>query len=181
VRALDPRQCDGPVTRSSTDIVVVAGLIAGATLGVGGTLVSSDAARQLLWLIDGVGVVVATALLAVRFLRSGDDMIAAGFIVFALGETLLISGTAAGLDASVPSFGGGVALWAAGLLLINAPPTLPRWIRSAGFVAALLFAVVAARIFRGEHLLPTSAPLPFFAYPFVVLNFLGWSATVLKR
>ena len=170
-----------PVTRRTSDIVIVVGLILGATLGIGGTLVSSDAARQLLWLIDGVGVVVATALLAVRFLRSGDDTIAAGFIVFALGETLLISGTPAGLDASVPSFGGGVALWAAGLVLINAPRTLALWIRGAGFVGALLFAVVAARIFRGEHLLPTSSPLPFFAYPFVVLNFVGWCVTVLKR
>ena len=34
---------------------------------------------------------------------------AAGFLVFALGESLLVSGTAAGLEASVPSFGGGVA------------------------------------------------------------------------
>jgi hypothetical protein len=30
-----------------------------------------------------------------------------------------VSGTAAGLDGSVPSLGGGVALWAAGLLMIR--------------------------------------------------------------
>ena len=82
---------------------------------------------------------------------------------------------------SVPSFGGGVALWAAGLVLINAPATLRTWIRGAGFVAVLLFGIVAARIFLGDRLLPTSSPLPYFAYPFVVLNFLGWSVTVLKR
>src|SRR5215207_10092798 len=29
--------------------------------------------------------------------------------------------------------------------------------------------MVAARIFRGEQLLPTSTPLPFFAYPVLVL------------
>ena len=178
---LDLRPRDRPVTRNSTDIVIVAGLIAGATLGVGGTLVSSDAARQLLWLIDGVGVVVATALLAVRFLRSGNDMIAAGFIVFALGETLLISGTAAGLDASVPSFGGGVALWAAALLLISVPTTLATWVRLAGVAAAVPFAVVAVRIFWGEMLLPTTAPLPFFGYPLLILTFVGWIATLLKR
>jgi hypothetical protein len=48
-------------------------------------------------------------------------------------------------------------------------------------VAAVLFGVVAARIFLGERLLPTSSPLPYFAYPFVVLNFIGWSVTVMKR
>lgn len=169
------------MTRSNSDLVIAAGLILGATLGVGGTLVSSEAARQILWLIDGVGVVVATALLAVRFLRSGDDTIAAGFIVFALGETLLISGTAAGLDASVPSFGGGVALWSAGLALISLSNSLATWIRAVHVVAAVLFAIVAFRIASGEHLVPTSSPLPFFAYPFIVLGFVGWILTITKK
>lgn len=169
------------MSRTPTDLVIAIGLAAGATFGIGGTLVSTDATRQIFWLIDGLGVVIATVLLAVRFLRRGDEVVAAGFIVFALGETLLIAGTPAGLDASVPSFGGGVALWAAGLVLINAPSRLAGWIRGAGFVAALLFGIVAARIFSGEHLLPTSSPLPYFAYPFVVLNFAGWAVTVLNR
>jgi hypothetical protein len=93
------------------DIIAIVGLILGATLGIGGTLVSTDSLRQIFWMMDGVGVVVATSLLAVRFVRGGDDIGAAGFIVFALGESLLVSGNAAGLEASVPSFGGGVALW----------------------------------------------------------------------
>jgi hypothetical protein len=29
--------------------------------------------------------------------------------------------------------------------------------------------------------MPTSSPLPFFAYPFVVLSFVGWIVTVVKR
>jgi len=167
--------------RPGSDFVPVVGLVAGATFGIGGTFVASDPLRQVFWLVDGLGVIVAAALLAVRFLRSGDDTVAAGFLVFALGESLLVSGTAAGLEASVPSFGGGVALWAAGLLLISIPGRLAGWVRGAGVVAALLFAVVAARIFSGERLLPTSQPLPFFAYPFVVLTFLGWIVTILKE
>ena len=139
------------------DVIAIIGLILGATLGIGGTLVTSDSLRQIFWTIDGVGVVVATSLLAVRSFRSGDDIAAAGFLVFALGETLLVSGTAAGLRASVPSFGGGVALW-----------------------SAVLFAIVAFRIASGEQLMPTSSPLPFFAYPFVVLGFVGWIVTIMK-
>ena len=46
--------------------------------------------------------------------------------------------------------------------------------------AALLFAVVAGRIFWGEQLLPTATPLPFFAYPFLVLTFVGWIVTLLE-
>ena len=169
------------VTRPGSDIAIIIGLILGGTLGIAGTTVSSDAARQILWAIDGVGVVVATALLAVRFLRRGDDTVGAGFIVFALGETLLVGGTAAGLEGSVPTFGGGVALWSAGLLMICAPKTLDAWMRVVGVVAAVLFATVAVRIYSGERLVPTSSPLPFFAYPFVVLSFVGWIVTVLKR
>jgi len=93
----------------------------------------------------------------------------------------VVSGTAAGLEASVPSFGGGVALWAAALLLISVPTTLATWVRLAGVAAAVPFAVAAARIFRGEMLLPTTAPLPFFGYPLLVLTFVGWIATLLKR
>jgi hypothetical protein len=33
---------------------------------------------------------------------------------------------------------------------------------------------IAARIFWGEQLLPISAPLPFYAYPVLVMTFIGW-------
>jgi hypothetical protein len=169
------------VTRQKrSDIIAIAGLILGTTLGVGGTLVSNDSVRQIFWTIDGVGVVVATSLLAVRFFRGGDDVAAAGFLVFALGESLLVSGTAAGLDASVPSFGGGVALWSAGLILISLSNSLATWIRVVHIASAVLFAVVSFRIASGAHLGPTSSPLPFFAYPFVVLGFIGWILTIMK-
>jgi hypothetical protein len=168
-------------TPTPLDIVAVVGLAVGGVFGLAGTVVGQAALRQLFWAIDGVGLVVATTLLAVRFLRSGDDCVAAGFLVFAIGESLLVSGTAAGLEGSIPSFGGGVALWAAGLLLISIPATLAAWVRLAGVAAALSFAVVAARIFWGEVLLPTTAPLPFFGYPVLILTFVGWMATLLKR
>jgi hypothetical protein len=164
--------------RRRNDIIATIGLILGATLGVGGTLVSGDSVRQVFWIIDGVGVVVATALLSVRFFRRGDDIAAAGFLVFALGESLLISGTAAGLHGSVPSFGGGVALWSAGLLMISLSASLTTWVRGVHVVAAVLLAIVAVRIGSGERLVPTSSPLPLLAYPFVVLGFVGWIVTL---
>ena len=170
-----------PKSNTVLDRIAVAGLIIGAVFGIAGTLVSRASVRQTLWAIDGVALVVATALLAMRSFRRGDDAVAAGFLVFAIGESLLISGTAAGLDASVPSFGGGVALWAAGLLLISAPATMPEWVRLSGILAALLFSVVALRIFWGEPLLPTAFPLPMVGYPILVLTFAGWIVTLLKR
>jgi len=153
--------------------LAVLGLGIGAGCGLAGTVVERPSLRQVFWAIDGVGLVVASALLTVRFLRRGHDGVAAGLLVFAAGESLLVSGTAAGLEASVPSFGG-VALRAAGLLLVSIPDAFATWVRLVGALASLLFVIVAARILWGEQLLPTSSPLPFFAYPFLVLALVGW-------
>lgn len=171
-----------PTTRlAPSDLVIIGGLAAGAVFGMAGTLVPEASVRQILWGIDGVALVAATTLLAIRALRAGHDMMAAGFLVFALGETVLVSGNAAGLAAAVPSFGGGVALWAAGLLLVSGPAVLPGWVRAAGVVAAVLFAVVAVRIHLGEALPATASPLPSLGYPPLVLTFVGWIVTLLRR
>jgi hypothetical protein len=146
-----------------------------------GTLVSSAAVRQIFWGIDGVGLVMASALLTVKFLRKGKDCIAAGFLIFAIGESLLLAGTAAGLAASVPSFAAGVALWATALLLTSIPKEFATWVRVVGVFAAILFIVTAARLFWGDDLLPTSTPLPFFAYPFLVITFVGWIWALVRR
>jgi len=110
-----------------------------------------------------------------KYFRIGADVVAAGFLVFAIGEGVLLSGTAAGPRASVPAFAVGTAVWAAALSLISAPSLLRRSLRLLGGAAAGLFAITAGRIYAGETLLPTSTPLPFFAYPFLVATLLGWA------
>ena len=169
-----------PASQRRLDIVAAIGLGIGAVFGLAGTLVAEPSLRQAFWAFDGVGLVVASALLTAKFLRRGSDCVAAGFLVFAIGESLLVSGTAAGLAGSVPSFGGGVALWAAALLLTSIPKEFAAWVRFVGVFASLLFVIVAARIFWGEQLLPTSSPLPFFAYPFLVMTFVGWIWALVK-
>ncbi|RWC89229.1 MAG: hypothetical protein E5V58_31730 [Mesorhizobium sp.] len=91
-----------------------------------------------------------------------------------------MAGNAAGLQASVPSYAGGIALWAAGLVMVSAQATFALWMRLTGLVAALLFTVSALMILWGAPLLPTSAPLPAAGYPFLVLTFIGWIWTLLK-
>jgi hypothetical protein len=74
----------------------------------------------------------------------------------------------------VPSFAAGISLWSAALVILALPRAFPIWGRFAGLLAALLFAVTAARIMWGEVLLPTAAPLPTLGYPFLVICFAGW-------
>ena len=165
---------------SRFDIAAAAGLAIGSAFGLAGTFVGSAPLRESLWLIDGVAIVVAAALLVTKYLRQGNDCVAAGFLVFALGEGLLLAGNAAGLQASVPSYAGGIALWAAGLIMISAPETFGLWMRLTAVVAAVVFIATSGLILWGAALLPTSAPLPAAGYPFLVLTFAGWIWTLLR-
>jgi hypothetical protein len=169
------------IAKDPIGILAAVGLAIGAAFGMAGTFVTQPQLQALLWAIDGAGLVMAAALLALKHFRAGHDIVAAGFLVFAIAEGVLMSGTAAGPAASVPAFGAGTALWATALLLISLPRQLALPVRIVGVASAILFAVVAARIFWGEGLLPTSAPLPFYAYPVLVLTFLGWIRELLRE
>ena len=156
-------------------------LVAGALLGMAGTFTPSAPMRGLAWGIDGVLLVVGVALLAVHHLRLGQELLAAGFLVFLAGETLIVSGSAMELAASAPTFAAGAGLWSAGMLLVSSSPTHHFVVRLAGVIGALLFAATAAMIFTGGTLTPLSRPLPFFAYPFLALTLFGWAATHMRK
>jgi hypothetical protein len=163
------------VRDSRLRLVAALGLVLGAVLGMAGTFAPSASWRGLAWGADGTALIVGAALLAVHHLRRGNDLAAAGFLVFVAGETLVVSCSAMSLEGSVPTFGAGVGLWAASLVLVSASNTMPTTVRAVGFLAALLFAVVAVRIYMGAALTPLSEPLPSFAYPFLAATLFGWA------
>jgi hypothetical protein len=167
--------------RSPLNVVAAVGLALGAVFGLAGTLVAQPNLRNISWGIDSLGLVMAAAILTLKFYRKGNDFVAAGFLVFAIGEAVMLSGTAAGLAGSVPAFAAGTAFWATALLLISIPREFHFWVRLVGMASSILFAITATRIFSGEQLLPTSSPLPFFAYPFLVMTFIGWIWTLLRE
>jgi len=140
-----------------------------------GTFVPSASARGLLWGVDGVALIVATSLLTIYHGRRGNDVVAAGFLVFVTGETLILAGAAMDLAASGPVFGAGAGLWAASLGLVSASDVMPSWLRGVAAVTALLLGAVAVQIFMGRPLTPLSRPLPFFAYPFLAATLFGWA------
>jgi hypothetical protein len=156
-------------------LIAPSGLIIGAVLGMAGTFAPSASLRGLLWGLDGIALIVATSLLTIHHFRRGNDFVAAGFLVFVVGETLILSGAAMDLAVSGPVFAAGAGLWAASLVLVSAPNVMPSWVRVVAAVAALLFAVVAVQVFMGSALTPLSQPLPFFAYPFLAVTLFGWA------
>ncbi|MGD0738754.1 MAG: hypothetical protein ABR957_04095 [Terracidiphilus sp.] len=161
-------------------IIAIIGLALGGILGMVGTFVANQNVRAVLWAIDGASLIVATSLLALMYFRKGNDCVAAGFLVYAIGEAVMLGGTACSLEASVPTFAAGTALWSAALALTCVPGVFVIWTRIAGLIGAVLFAITSLRIFAGEQLLPISKPLPTMAYPFLVLTFVGWIWTLLK-
>lgn len=156
-------------------IAAPCGLVVGAVFGVAGTFASSTSMRGLLWGIDGVALVVAGALLVIYHLTRGNNLVAAGFLVFVAGQTLVLGTAAAGLDSSGPIFGSGVALWAASLVLVSVPGVMPLWVRVVAIAAAALLSVVAVQLLLGQPLDALSRPLPFFAYPLLAATMFGWA------
>ncbi len=156
------------------------GLVIGALFGVAGAFAPSASLRGLAWGLDGTALVVATALLTVHYFRRGEDLAAAGFLVFMAGETLIVSGSAMELTASVPTFGAGAALWAAALLMVGASGVMPRLLNGISYLGTLLLVIVSVRIFYGEPLTALTQPLPFFAYPPFAATLIGCAWTVAR-
>lgn len=155
------------------------GLAFGGIFGMAGTFVPFATLRGLAWGIDGVGLVMAGAVLTLVFARRGEDLVAAGFLVFTIGEGFILSGAPMDLVASIPSFGTGTSLWALSLVLISSGRVFPVPVRAVGLGAAVLFAYTALQIFVGAPITPVSSPLPFFAYPVFVATLGGWIWTLL--
>ena len=100
-----------PGSRSSRDIVAAVCLAIGAVFGLSGTMVSHAPLRQAFWAIDGVGLVVASALLTMKYLRSGNDCVAAGFLVLRSGKVSSSRARRRGLQAA---FRHSAAAWRCG-------------------------------------------------------------------
>ena len=166
----------------SINLIALVGLALGGALGLAGAVVTRQNVQAMLWAIDGAGLVMAAAMLATKYFRTGNDVVAGGFLVFAIGEGLiLLSGPAAGLEGSIPAFAAGTALWGTALLLVSIPKLFAVPIRILGIASAAMFIVTAARIFLGEQLRPTSAPLPAYASPVLVATFVGWIWTLWRE
>jgi hypothetical protein len=54
-------------------VIASTALVVGAILGMAGTFVSSASLRGLAWGVDGVALVVASALLTIHHFRYGHD------------------------------------------------------------------------------------------------------------
>lgn len=149
-------------------------LVVGGLLGMVGSFAPASV-RGIAWGLDGTALVMGALLMAVHHIKLGNEQLAAGFLTFVAGQTLVVSGSAMDLVASSPSFAAGAGLWAAGLALVSASSAIPIFVRGTGAIASVMFAMVSLQVYGGAALTPLSKPLPFNAYPFLVLTLFGWA------
>src|SRR5450759_5267951 len=76
--------------KSPINILAVIGLTFGGVFGMAGSFTANPHLQASLWAIDSAGLVMATALLALKYFRTGHDLVAGGFLVFAIAIALLL-------------------------------------------------------------------------------------------
>lgn len=166
-----------PLVDDRSRAIVVGGLCVGEVLGFGGNFVEEGDTQSVLWGLSAVGLILASVLLAVEHVSVGRRLAAAGFALFALGETRVLNPTDAPFAEA--SFAAGVFLYAPGLLLIALSPWAPGWARAVGAMAAVSFAAHAL-IYLGGGSIDSKDPLAGIGYALLTLAIIGWIITVLR-
>jgi hypothetical protein len=157
------------------------GLLIGCVLGVAGSVVLYSTFRNVAWATGSAGIILAGALLAMRFFRNGRDGAAAGFLTLAIGEAVVFSSCATNLGAHISSFGAGTFLWALAIASLSIQKIFPLFVRFTGIIAAALFGTAAILIFTGHPVNALAKPLPFLAYPFYAATLVGWAWSLLRE
>ena len=163
-------------------IVAIAaiGLLVGCVLGMCGSIVSSAEFRNVAWGIGSTSLILAAALLTVFYFRKGYDMLAAGFLIYAIAETVVFSSCGTNLNSNIASFGAGACLWALAIALLSLQNAFPLFVRCTGMITSVSFAIASLLIFTGHPVNALAKPLPFFAYPFFAITLAGWAWSLLN-
>lgn len=159
-------------------IIAATGLAMGVIFGLSGSILGGPQGKILLYGISSLGLVTAGALLALHFYRKNGDLIATGFLLFTIGEAVMMGGTPAGDIGGQPFFGAGMAMYVPALVLISIPKHFALWNRLIGIAASIPFLIASTTIFSGGEVLASSG-LAGAAYGLLSLTIIGWITTLL--
>jgi len=167
-------------SQSPAKYFIAIGFLLGAVLGFGGSMVEAGSTMQkCMWEISSLGLIMAAILYARTPIMSGDIFASSGFVILAIAEAIMSSGTLVG-EASQATFGAGTGLYGPALILIAMSSFFAMWIRGAAALSGIAFLIVAGKIFSGE-MVGYSSPFPSAGYALLTLATLGWVWTVLRK
>lgn len=153
------------------NIIAAIGLLIGIIFGQLGMFLHDWSI--LLYEISSVGLIVATTLLSLKFLREEKDMTTAGFIVLTLGEAVMSGGNALGEIGGMAAFGAGLAMYVPSFWLLGFGTGIPKWTRFTIVAASVPFLIAATQIFIGKEVTPAS-PFVGAGYAFLTISTIGW-------
>lgn len=167
---------DGGWTGARTTIV--GGLVVFVVLGLVANIPGEGFLQDLLHALSSIGLVVASALLALREVRCGADLVASGFVILAIAQVVMWAGFGTGSEAS---FAAAMLFFTPALFLISLPSRFAYWVRIAGALAAIPFGAHGiAYLLNGsppEGLLNAEGNI---AYPVLIIAVIGWAVDVFR-
>ena len=166
--------------KNQINVLASVGLAIGAIFGLSGMFFTAPTTQLCLFVISGMGLTMGLVLLAMKSLREKNDIVAAGFLLFAIGEAISTGGAAADEKTGEATFAACMLFYVVGFLLILIPARFPVWVRITGLAAAVPFLIAASRSFLGYGL-SSADTLPGIGYGLLVLTIIGWIATLLRE
>ena len=158
-------------------VIIAGGLLVGVVLGMAGNVPQEGWLQTLLYAVSSVGLTAATALLILREARRGNDLVAAGFAIFTIAETIVwVGGGPTGPGGEAP-FAAATLFYVPALLLISAPPRFALWARAAGALAALPFGIHALVFLLGGN---PAEVLQIAGYLLLSVAVIGWAVDVVR-
>ena len=162
------------------NLIASIGLIIGAVFGIAGGMLTDAHMQACAYEISSIGLIYASAMLCILYLRQSQDVLAAGWLLMCIGEAAMSTGTGGGQPFSQPMFAAGMGIYLPALLMISIPAVYPLWSRISGLIAAGLFTITAGLIYSGTEVLSTHT-LPTMAYTLLTIGMIGYIMTLLKK
>lgn len=159
--------------------IIGVGLVVAVAAGITAGGFESVDTVTVLYAISSVGWVVATALLAARHIQSGESVLAAGFIILTVAESLLwVSGRPGDPDYDA-GFAGGAMFYVPGLLLIGLPSAYHWVTRLLAVAGAVVWSVAVAGYLTGSGL-NDDDPVALAGYTLLSATFVGIALRVMR-
>jgi hypothetical protein len=166
--------------KNQLNLLASIGLATGAIFGMSGMFFPDPTIQLCLFVISGMGLLTGMILLFVKFLREQNDLVAAGFLIFAIGESVSTGAAAGDEMTGKAAFAACMLFYVVGFLLICLPAQFPIWVRLTGLASAIPFLIAASRFFIGYGI-DSSDTLPGIGYGLLTLTIVGWILYLMRE